>query len=68
MPAGCTLLHPAVVDAIHRCVHDPGRVANSEQYYRNVTEAIGANGVGEYIEMVAVTACLTQVGAGAVLG
>ena len=51
-------LQDAIVDAIHRCVTDASRVADSDQYYENVIKEVPA---GAYIEMVAIVAALTQI-------
>lgn len=52
------LLPDAIVDAIHRCVTDAGRVADSDQYYENVLKEVPAVA---YLEMVAIVATLTQI-------
>lgn len=55
--SGCTLPR-AAIDVIHRTVNDSSRAADGHAWYTNVTAQIGA---GVYVELVALTASLTQV-------
>lgn len=54
---GCTL-SPVEIDLIHRIVVDPGRMANAEEYYQNVTSMLEP---GAYVEIVGIVALMTHV-------